>query len=107
MTIEATPNDAPSPQTRERSEPSADRDVALIGIRLLEDAYVAWAAAASDSERALSAWLEPEARNRAMAYPAYRAALDREEAAAHDLQRLIEVTRPYLELLTLTELTAT
>jgi hypothetical protein len=70
MTIEATPDDAPSPQTPDTSERSPDRDVALIGIRLLEDAYVAWAAAASDSERALSAWLEPEARNRAIAYPA-------------------------------------
>ncbi len=78
MTIEATPNDAPAPQVEDEIQ---DRDVALIGVRLLEDAYVAWAAAANESERALSAWLEPEARNRATAYPAYRAALDREEAA--------------------------
>jgi hypothetical protein len=103
MTIEATPNQA---RTSRVEDSAADRDVALIGVRLLEDAYVAWAAAASDSERALRAWLEPEARNRATAYPAYRAALDREEAAARDLQRLIEVTRPYFELLTLGELTA-
>jgi hypothetical protein len=33
------------------------------------------------------------------AYLAYRAAVDREEAAARDLQRLCELTQPYQERL--------
>ena len=37
--------------------------------------------------------------SRAAAYPAYRAALDREEAAARDLHRLSELTAPCLALL--------
>jgi len=96
MTIEASPNPAPHPPQAVTDE-SADRDVAAIGIRLLEDAYLAWAAAASESEQALDAWLAPGAWRRALAFPAYRAALDREEAAARDLQRLTEIAGGLIE----------
>jgi len=62
--------------------------VAEIGVRLLDDAYIAWFNAESDCEQALRAWLDGTSSNHAHAYFAYRAALDREEAAARDLQRL-------------------
>jgi hypothetical protein len=68
------------------------REIALIGIRLLDDAYIAWIAAESEAEQALRAWFEGVAGQRGAAYHAYRAAVDREEAAACDLQRLHELT---------------
>ena len=69
-------------------------EVAEIGVRLLDDAYMAWFAAESECEQALRAWFDGTSRNRAEAYFAYRAALDREEAAARDLQRLGELAQP-------------
>ena len=69
-------------------------EVAEIGVRLLDDAYIAWFAAESDCEQALRAWLEGTSGNRGEAYFVYRAALDREEAAARDLQRLSPLTQP-------------
>jgi hypothetical protein len=69
-------------------------DVAVIGARLLDDAYLAWFTAEDETERALHAWNEGSASTRAMSYAAYRAALDREEAAARDLQRLWGLSRP-------------
>ena len=68
------------------------REFAEIAVRLLDDAYVAWCAATSDCEHALTAWRDDPTR--AQAYFAYRAALEREEAAARDLERLSELTRP-------------
>jgi hypothetical protein len=75
------------------------REVAEIGVRLLDDAYMAWFAAESECERALQAWSEETRHNRADAYWAYSAALDREEAAARDLQRLEELALPCRERL--------
>jgi hypothetical protein len=75
------------------------REIALIGIRLLDDAYMAWAAAESDAEAALDAWSEGVLGPRQAAYHAYRAAVDREEAAARDLQRLNELTEVCLDAL--------
>ena len=69
-------------------------DVAAIGVRLLDDAYLAWFSAEDESERALRAWSDGSASTRATSYAAYRAALDREEAAARDLQRLWALSRP-------------
>jgi hypothetical protein len=40
------------------------------------------------------AWREDPDRDQARAFCAYRAALEREEAAARDLARLTELTRP-------------
>ena len=69
-------------------------DVAAIGVRLLDDAYLAWFSAEDETERALRAWSDGSGSTRAMSYAAYRAALDREEAAARDLERLWTLSRP-------------
>ena len=69
------------------------QEVLDLSVRLLDDAYLAWFAAASDCEQALQAWFRTSSRG-PDAYLAYRAALDREEAAARDLQRLVELTEP-------------
>ena len=74
-------------------------DFAAIGVRLLDDAHLTWVAAEIESEHALHAWFAAAAPDRRDAYLAYRAAADREQAAAHDLQRLCELTHPYQELL--------
>ena len=73
---------------------NAERDVAEIGIRLLDDAYLAWLTAESVCERSLHAWFKATGGNRTVAYSAYRAALDLEAAAARDLQRLWELAQP-------------
>jgi hypothetical protein len=59
-----------------------------IGVRLLDEAFLAWSFACSQCTHALRAWFEAPRRDRAGASWAYRAALDREEAAARDLERL-------------------
>ena len=74
-------------------------EVAEIGARLLDDAYMVWLTAESDSGRALHAWLGSGPRNVQDAYHAYRAALDREEAAARDLQRIAGIAEPCRALL--------
>jgi hypothetical protein len=56
-----------------------------------------------ESEHALRAWFDASARQRAGAYLTYRAAVDREEAAARDLQRLYALTRPFQERLARSE----
>jgi hypothetical protein len=66
-------------------------EIAEIGIRLLDDAHVAWQRAELECEQRLQAWFEGTARTRAEGYQSYLAALDREEAAAQDLQRLWEI----------------
>jgi hypothetical protein len=75
-----------------------EAQVGQIGIRLLDDAYLAWLTAESECERALQFWFQG-ARGHRAAYLAYVAALDREHAAACDLQRLSELLRPYCESL--------
>lgn len=67
-----------------------ERELAEIGVRLLDGAYMAWLVAARDCEEAMRAWRDDEPGG----YWAYLAALDREEAAARDLQRLSELARP-------------
>jgi hypothetical protein len=71
-----------------------EHEIALIGIRLLDDAYMAWYAAQSECRRTFGAWCDASPRNQESTYFSYRAALDREEAAARDLQRLRELTQP-------------
>jgi hypothetical protein len=68
-------------------------EVARISVRLLDDAYMAWRAAEGECEEALRGWSAGTSRDCTEAYSMYRAALDREEAAARDLQRLHEVAR--------------
>jgi hypothetical protein len=58
-----------------------------------------WIPAEVESEHALRAWFVADAPRSAGAYLADRAAVDREEAAARDLQRLSELTQPYQERL--------
>jgi hypothetical protein len=70
-----------------------ESEVAAIGVRLLDDAYLAWVAAEIESSKALHAWLVGRNR-RDEPYYVYLAALDREQAAALDLQRLTTVTEP-------------
>ncbi|MGZ4179282.1 MAG: hypothetical protein ACXVUL_01155 [Solirubrobacteraceae bacterium] len=70
-------------------------EVARIGVRLLDEAYMAWCAAESECEEALRGWSAGTKRGGAEAYSRYRAALDREEAAARDLQKLYEVAQSY------------
>ncbi len=84
------------PKTSEERELTNDLDteVAAIGVRLLDDTYLAWFTAESESERAVQAWWRSTGSSRATAYAAYRAALDREEAAARDLERLWSVSEP-------------
>jgi hypothetical protein len=74
-------------------------DLAVIAVRVLDDAHMTWVAAEVDSEHALHAWFDAGAPQRAGAYLAYRAAADREDAAARDLQRLYELTQPCQERL--------
>ena len=64
------------------------RAVMDIGIRLADDAYMAWSMAEEHCAAALRAWSAAGTGRRAAARAAYRAALDREEAAARDLERL-------------------
>jgi hypothetical protein len=73
---------------------NVDTTVAEIGVRLLDDAYLAWFSAESECEGALHAWFQARGALRRNAYLAYRAALDREEAAARDLARLWQVSTP-------------
>jgi hypothetical protein len=68
-------------------------EVAEIGVRLLDEAYMTWCAAESECEQALHAWFTGASRNRTEAYCAYRAALDREEAAARDLEKLQQLAQ--------------
>ena len=67
---------------------NATSEVAAIGIRLIDDAYLAWFNAESDCEGALRAWFQRTDAERDDAYLAYRVALDREEAAARRLERV-------------------
>jgi hypothetical protein len=73
------------------------REVAAVGIHLLDDAHATWLAAELECGHALQAWFE--AGQRTGAYNVYRAALEREEAAARDLRRLFELTAPCAEIL--------
>jgi hypothetical protein len=59
-----------------------------IVVGLLDDAFQVWRAAATECERALRGWDEDAPRGGAAAFWCYTAALEREEAAARDLQRL-------------------
>jgi hypothetical protein len=77
-----------STRIRERMTFEDGREIALIGIRLLEDAHLAWEAAEFEADQSLRAWSNDGSP---AAYQAYRAALDREEAAARDLERLHEL----------------
>jgi hypothetical protein len=61
---------------------------------LADEAYMSWHAAQIECHQALEAWLTAEAEDRAAANCVYRAALDREEAAARDLEWLSGLSLP-------------
>jgi hypothetical protein len=73
---------------------NTSRALAAIAVRVLDDAHMTWVAAEVESGYALRAWFDAGAPHAAGAYLAYRAAIDREEAAAGDLQRLADLTQP-------------
>ena len=73
---------------------NTSRDLAVIAARVLDDAHMTWVAAEVESGHALSAWFDADAPQAALAYLAYRSAVDLEEAAACDLERLSELTHP-------------
>jgi hypothetical protein len=66
----------------------SSRGVASIGIRLVDEAYVSWCTAQMQCQTALREWFDAGPRDRAEANSVYRAALDREQAAARDLEWL-------------------
>lgn len=74
-----------------------EREVAPIEGRLLDEAYTTWFSAESECEAALRVWSAERSRGSAEAYWTYRAALDREEAAARDLQKLHQFARSWRE----------
>jgi hypothetical protein len=57
-----------------------------LGARRSADLQLAWVDAADDVHDAYAAWLRAERAERTNAFAAYRAALDREEAAAQALE---------------------
>ena len=67
------------------------REVASIGLRLVDEAYMSWRTAEIQCQTALHAWLDARPRDRAEANWVYRAALDREQAAALDLEWLSDL----------------
>ena len=71
-----------------------ETEVATIGVRLLDDAVLAWFRAESECELTLQARFRSTGERRETAYLSYRAALDREEASARDLERLWELSEP-------------
>jgi hypothetical protein len=75
------------------SRPRQRLELAEIGIRLLDEAHVAWQRAELECEHALRAWHDGPPRASVDRYLSYRAALDREHAAARDLERLWELAR--------------
>jgi hypothetical protein len=57
-------------------------------VRLTDDAYLAWFGAEVECENTHQAWFQATGERREAAYIDYLAALDREAAAARDLERL-------------------
>jgi hypothetical protein len=84
-------------QTTQASAPATEsgerKVIAEIGIRLLDDAHMAWQQAELECEQALSAWCDGPPGRAADRYLRYQAALDREDAAARDLERLWDVAQ--------------
>jgi hypothetical protein len=85
-------------ETPARIHRDISQDLVVIGVRVLDDAYMNWVATEVESEHALRAWFEATAANHGAAYVAYQGAVDREEAAARDLQRLCELIQPQPEI---------
>lgn len=65
---------------------------AKIGTLLADGAFMAWRSAQIECDLALSAWHAAGPGRSDAAHVAYRAALDREEAAARHLEELCRLT---------------
>ena len=78
---------------------ASEQQIARIGVRLIDDAYTTWRAAEMEAGAALRSWFDGYWRDRDAMWLTYRAALDREEAAARDLERLSELAAPCVDLL--------
>ena len=61
---------------------------ARLRARLAGDAYSLWRAAQDESAEALERWFSAPRGDRRREYDTYRAALEREEAAARSLEQL-------------------
>ena len=59
-------------------------------IDAMMDGYVSWREECAAVEKAYRDWLAARSEDRALAFAAYSAALDREEYAAGEYRRLIE-----------------
>ncbi len=59
-------------------------------IDAMMDRYVSWREACAAVEKSYRDWLSARSEDRAAAFAAYSAALDREERAAAEYQRLTE-----------------
>lgn len=84
-------NATPARSTGKSSQTRTRDEIVDIGIRLLDDAHLAWQRAELECEEMLEAWYGAAPRAAVDWYRSYRAALDREEAAARDLERLWEI----------------
>jgi hypothetical protein len=74
-----------------RRLPVAEPAGGAISTRLLDGAYMAWQSAQILCDIAFNAWRTAGPGLRAGAHLAYCAALDREEAAAHDFAELSQL----------------
>src|SRR5579863_10650053 len=95
MTIQRSDPPVPMPDLHS-ADASITRDAAELSERLLDDAYTTWVIAESEAEETLDAWRERASGTCASRYRAYCAAVEREEAAARDLQRLSEIASHYV-----------
>jgi hypothetical protein len=86
-------NSTPARPPATLNRPPKRLALAEIGIRLLDEAHVAWQRAELECEQALQAWHHGPPRQSVDRYLSYRAALDREQATAHDLERLWDLAR--------------
>jgi hypothetical protein len=73
-------------------------NAATVGARLADGAYMAWRSAQIECDLALGAWHAAGPGRNATAHVAYRAALDREEAAARDFEELFRLATHMLSL---------
>jgi hypothetical protein len=78
---------------------TTEAELAKIGARLIDDAYLAWVGAESEAEAKLHEWFQATGGQREAAYLAYRAALEREEASARDLERLSHLASTWHDVL--------
>ncbi|HTX12639.1 MAG TPA: hypothetical protein VME22_28740 [Solirubrobacteraceae bacterium] len=70
-----------------------DRNADVTGLWecLVDDAYRAWLGAEDECDRILQVWFNGSDDTNEIVYLVYRAALDREEVCARELQRLWEL----------------